>query len=175
MREDARTAPVGGDAVDRIIGQWLRERPDLDPTAKAVTGRIVRLASLIQRRFAEVFSDLGLGEGDYGLLAALRRSGEPFQLTPTQLARAQMMTSGGMTAVIDRLERQSLVRRVPNPDDRRGSLVRLSAKGRRTIDEAMALHATVEHELVSGLTKREREQLGGLLRALLVSLDDDRP
>jgi hypothetical protein len=89
------------DHVDAIVEEWRRERPDLDPSAKEVTGRIIRLAGLFQAAYADAFAPLGITEGDYGLLAPLRRAGPPFQLTPTELARHKMMTSGGMTAAID--------------------------------------------------------------------------
>ncbi len=161
------------DAVDRIIQQWEAERPDLDATAKGVTGRVVRLAGIFQRRFGEAFAELDLPEGDYGVLVALRRSGDPFELTPTQLARARMMTSGGMTAVIDRLERRALLERIPNPADRRGSIVRLTPEGRAIIDRAMELHATVEHELVAALDDRDQDRLAALLSRLLHSNDPD--
>ena len=115
MRQDAcqqDTLDRESDAVDVIVEQWRRERPDLDPGAKHVTGRIIRLASLFQQSYGDVFEPLGLNDGDYGLLAALRRAGAPFQLTPTELARHMMMTSGGMTAAIDRLERKGFAVRV---------------------------------------------------------------
>ncbi|HUR86260.1 MAG TPA: MarR family transcriptional regulator [Solirubrobacteraceae bacterium] len=160
-----------GDAVDAIVEQWRRERPDLDPSAKEVAGRVVRLASLFGQAYAAAFSTLGLNDGDYGVLAALRRAGAPYELTPTKLARQRMMTSGGMTAAIDRLDRQGLVRRSPNPADRRGALVGLTAKGRKLADRAMELHAQAEQQLVGGLAKRERDQLARLLRKLLLSLD----
>ena len=166
-------APAGDDdAVDRIVAQWRRERPDLDPSAKQVTGRVVRLSSIFQRRYAEAFTEIGLNEGDYGLLVALRRAGDPFTLTPTELARTRMMTSGGMTAAIDRVDRLGFVERLPNPDDRRGSLVRLSAKGRTTIDRAMELHTEVEHDLLAALSVAERDRLSALLRKVLRSVDD---
>jgi DNA-binding MarR family transcriptional regulator len=159
------------DAVDAVIGEWRRERPDLDPAAKEVAGRIVRLAPLFQQAYAEAFAPVGLKQGDYGVLVALRRAGAPYRLTPTGLARRRMMTSGGMTPVIDRLERRGLVARVPNPDDRRGSLVELTDAGREAVDEAMALHADVEQRLVAGLDDSERAQLADLLRKLLLSLE----
>ena len=174
MRQDAlyqATLPNGDDAVDLIVKQWRQERPDLDPAAKQITGRIVRLASLFQQAYGQVFATVGLNEGDYGVLSALRRAGEPFQLTPTDLARHRMMTSGGMTAAIDRLERKGLVGRTANPDDRRGSLVRLTEEGRRVIEQAMELHADAEHQLVSELNGKERQQLERLLRKLLLSVD----
>jgi DNA-binding MarR family transcriptional regulator len=159
------------DAVDMIIEQWRRERPDLDPAAKEITGRIVRLASLFHQSYGEAFAAAGLKDGAYGVLVALRRAGAPYELTPTELARHRMMTSGGMTAVIDRLEHQGLVARTPNPNDRRGSLIRLTTAGRRAVDEAMNLHTEAEHGLVQGLSSGERTQLTRLLRKLLISVD----
>jgi DNA-binding MarR family transcriptional regulator len=157
--------------VDVIVDQWRRERPDLDPSAKELTGRIIRLASLFQQAYSGTFEPLGLNDGDYGVLAPLRRAGAPHQLTPTELARHRMMTSGGMTAALDRLERKGLVTRVPNPDDRRGSLVRLTDSGREVIDEAMTQHVLTEQRLVSGLDEQERQQLRSLLRKLLSAVD----
>ncbi len=162
---------AGEDAVDRIIEQWRDQRPDLDPSAKEITGRVVRLASIFQKRFGEAFSELGLSEGDYGLLVALRRAGDPFELTPTELARARMMTSGGMTALIDRLEQRDLLRRRPNPADRRGNIVGLTPAGRDLVDRAMDIHTTVEHDLVADLGDKTRNQLTSLLRTLLHSTD----
>ena len=162
---------MDADAVDAIIGQWRAERPDLDVSGKEVTGRILRLAAIIERRFAEVFAAEGLKEGDYGVLAALRRSGAPFELTPTDLARSQMMTSGGMTAAIDRLEQRGFVERVSNPADRRGLLVRLTREGRKVIERAMARHVEAERELVGVLTRRERDDIVRGLRALLLAHD----
>ena len=177
MKQDAlhQGKSGGRDAVAAIIGQWHRERPDLDPSAKGVTGRIVRLGGIFQQAYAEAYAPLGIGEGDFGVLAALRRAGEPFELTPTELARHRMMTSGGMTAVIDRLERKGLLERAPNPADRRGSLVRLTSDGRETIDRAMELHTEVEHHLVSGLPAKKREQLAGLLSDLLLAVEGPAP
>lgn len=176
MSQDASykdTLRNGEDAVDVIVDQWRRERPDLDPSAKEVTGRIVRLASLFQQAYTGTFEPLGLNDGDYGVLAPLRRAGAPHQLTPTELARHRMMTSGGMTAALDRLERKGLVARVPNPDDRRGSLVQLTDTGRDVIDEAMKQHVLTEQRLVSGLDEHERDQLRILLRKLLRTVDTE--
>lgn len=159
------------DAIDRIVAQWRTERPDLDPSAKEITGRILRLASLFQRAYGDAFASLGISEGDYGILVALRRAGDPFQLTPTGLARTRMMTSGGMTAGLDRLERRGLLARQPNPQDRRGSIVGLTADGLALIDEAMEVHARVEQELVAALGSDQRVALSGLLRALLLETD----
>ena len=161
------------DAVDRIIEQWAQERPELDPSGKAITGRIVRLANLMQRRFGAAFDQLGLSEGDYGLLVPLRRAGEPYELTPTALARTRMITSGGLTPALDRLEKRGLIERRPNPADRRGSLVRLTPAGVDLIDQAMALHATAELELVSSLSAKQRDRLASSLRELLLALEPE--
>lgn len=155
------------DAIDVIVEEWLRERPDLDASAKEITGRIIRLASLFERTYADTFVAFGLNEGDYSILAPLRRAGEPYELTPTELARHRMITSGGMTAALDRLERKGLVARSPNPADRRGSLVRLTPTGKEIIDAAMTSHVEIEHGLVSALGKAEQRQLLTLLRKLL--------
>ena len=160
-----------GDAIDAIVEQWRRERPDLDPSAKEVTGRVIRLSGVFQAAFGEAYRSLGIDETDYGFLAPLRRAGPPFQLTPTELARSRMLTSGGTTAAIDRLERKGLVTRSPNPADRRGSLVGLTEEGRRVVDEAMALHAEAEHRLVAALGTEDRDLLASLLRRLLQSLE----
>ena len=170
MRQD--TLRQEKDAVDAIVDQWRRERPDLDPAAKHVTGRVIRLASLFQDAYTKVFAPLGLSEGDYGVLVTLRRAGAPHRLTPSDLARSQMMTSGGMTAAIDRLERKGLVTRLPNPNDRRGSLVELTDEGRKAVDRAMELHSGAERELVGVLTATERRTLEQLLRKLLLSVDE---
>ena len=164
-----------GDAVDAIVAQWTRERPDVDPAAKHITGRIVRLASLFheqfERAYQSAFAPLGLNAGDFGVLAPLRRAGEPFELTPTELARHRMITSGGMTAALDKLERKGLVTRVPNPNDRRGTLVRLTDDGRRLIDEAMELHTACEHELVSVLSADDLRELERILRQLVIATE----
>lgn len=168
---DAREDQSTRDAVDVILDAWHRERPDLDPSAKAVTGRIVRLGSMFQQVYDDAFADIDLPAGHYGVLIALRRAGDPYERTPTDLARSRMMTSGGMTAVLDRLERDGLVARRPNPDDRRGSLVGLTPEGLAIVEEAMTLHTATEHALVAGLDADEREQLASLLRRLLLGLE----
>ena len=159
------------DVVDRIIDQWREQRPDLDPSAKAVTGRIVRASDLILRRCREPIAPLGVKDGEYSALVALRRSGAPYELSPAALTQQLMVTSGGLSLMVDRLERDGLVRRRPNPDDRRGVLVALTKRGVAVVDEAMTVHATVEHELVAGLTAREQQQLAGLLKKLLASIE----
>jgi DNA-binding MarR family transcriptional regulator len=176
MSQDAlQQDKSSGDAVDAIVAEWRRERPDLDPSAKHITGRIVRLASLFLQEFdrnkQSALGKHGLNEGDFGVLAPLRRAGEPFELTPTELARHRMITSGGMTAAVDRLERKGMVVRVPNPADRRGSLVRLTEQGRAVADASMVLHAETEHKLVAPLSEHDAGELQRILRQLLIATD----
>ena len=161
------------DAVDGFIAAWATERPDLDTRAKHVTGRIVRLAALFQQAFGESHATVGIDNPDFGILAALRRAGPEHALTPTELARRRMMTSGGMTAAIDRLVRRGLAERLPTPADRRGSLVRLTDEGRSVIDRAVDLQAEVEQRLVAPLDAGEVAQLTDLLRRLLLGVDPD--
>jgi len=131
----------------------------------------VRFESLFQQRFAEVFAEFGMKEGDYGLLVALRRAGAPYELTPTELAKARMMSSGGLTPALDRLHRRGWIERAPNPEDRRGMLVRLTGAGRELIYAAMDAHIAAEHDLVRHLSPTKQRQLVTLLRELLVSVE----
>ncbi len=175
MSQDALQQDISLDAVDAIVQQWRDQRPDLDPSAKHITGRIVRLAVLFQAEFERIkgaaFEQHGLKETDFGVLSPLRRAGEPFELKPTELARHRMSTSGGMTAALDRLEDKGMIVRVPNPNDRRGSLVRLTDRGREVIDASMELHAEVEHQLVAALNEQDAADLQRILRKLLIATE----
>jgi DNA-binding MarR family transcriptional regulator len=159
------------DRVDQVIEQWRRELPHLDPTAKAVTGRLVRGGDLVRARIAAMVAPLGLRSGDFGLLSALRRAGSPYELSPTDLRQGLVITSGGLTLQVERLERDGLVRRRPNPADGRGTLVGLTPAGKDLVEQAVVLHSELEHELVSGLTPREMATLARLLRKLLLDLE----
>lgn len=151
--------------------QWRRERPDLDVSPMGVIGRLNEASALIARdRLAPLFARFGLQPGEFDVLATLRRSGAPYALTPTELYEATMVTSGAMTARLDRLEKAGLIRRAPHPSDRRGVVVELTAKGRELTDEALAAHVANEHQILSGLTSEDREMLANLLEKLIVSL-----
>jgi DNA-binding MarR family transcriptional regulator len=166
------------DHVDEIIEQWHRERPDLDVGALATLGRILRIGVLADASLARGIAPHGLQPGWFDLLAALRRAGEPFELNPTELMRATLLSSGGMTKRLDRLEEAGLVRRKPDPHDRRGTLVGLTRKGRSAIDAALAAHLGNEERVLSPLTSQERRTLDRLLRKLLMHLEtepDERP
>jgi DNA-binding MarR family transcriptional regulator len=154
-----------------VLRAWRRERPGLDSAGKEVTGRIVRLNGLLHRSFQADFALEGIDEGGFAVMAALRRAGKPFGLTPTELNRELLISSGGVTHLIDRLVRGGLVTRRPGATDRRCVPVYLTPAGRKVADRAMTLHASTERRLVSGLTAAERSELADLLRKLLLSVD----
>lgn len=162
------------DDIDTFIAQWRAERPDLDDglEAMAVFGRLGRLAALVGPAIEEVLLRHGLTTGEFDVLAALRRSGEPFTLTPTVLARMLMLSPGAMTNRLDRLERAGLVVRSVDPGNRRSTLVALSAEGRATVDAAVTEHVANEVRLLAGLDQEQRRQLDDLLRLLLATLPD---
>ncbi|MDB5063895.1 MAG: MarR family transcriptional regulator [Chloroflexi bacterium] len=157
------------DAIDRIVQEWNRERPELDVSPTHVLQRITRLYLLQSASFAEVFGRYGLTFGEYEVLAALVRSGPPHRMKPSELVDAVVLSSGAMTNRIDRVETAGLVERLPDPDDRRGTLVALTEKGRQAVDEAVRAHVANEEQLLSALSADERRQLADLLRTLLVS------
>ena len=160
------------DRIDQILAQWKRERPDLDTRAMGLVGRIQRSAAALRPRLDETHGLSGLAGESFDVLASLRRSGAPYQLSPTQLFHEMMLTSGAMTNRIDRLEEAGLVSRRPDLKDRRGTLVRLTQKGKALIDAATTNHTANEDRLLSGLSAREQVQLAELLRKLLLSLGD---
>jgi DNA-binding MarR family transcriptional regulator len=137
-----------------------------------LVGRIQRAAAALRPRLDDTHGLSGLAGESFDVLASLRRSGRPYQLSPTQLYREMMLTSGAMTNRIDRLEEAGLVLRRPDPQDRRGTLVRLTAKGKALIDAASIQHVANEERLLAALSAREQLQLGELLRKLLLSLGD---
>jgi DNA-binding MarR family transcriptional regulator len=157
------------DAIDRIVHQWNRERPDLDVSVTHVLQRISRLYLLQSASFAAVFDRYDITVGEFEVLAALLRSGPPFQMSPTRLVNAVVLSSGAMTNRIDRVEALGLVERRPDPSDRRGTLVALTKEGRLTVDEALVAHLANEERLLSALSSAERGTLARLLRKLLVS------
>jgi DNA-binding MarR family transcriptional regulator len=161
------------DPVDQILAQWQRERPDLDVSPMAIIGRVGRLAKHFERAIQETFSEFGLHAGEFDVLAALRRSGQPYQLSPTELFNTLMVSSGTMTHRIDRLEKTELVRRIPDPSDRRGALIVLTDKGFELIERAVDAHIVNEHRILSVLSTSERESLTLVLRKLLLSFETE--
>lgn len=158
------------DAVDKILEQWQQRRPDLDTSPMGVIGRIARLTKHLDRSVLETVSEFGLNLGEFDVLATLRRSG---QLSPTGLFNALMISSGTITHRIDRLEKAELVKRIPDPSDRRGTLIVLTDKGLSLIEKAVDAHVANAHHIVSILEESERESLMRLLRRLLLYFEEE--
>jgi DNA-binding MarR family transcriptional regulator len=161
-------------AMDRVEAgraQWARERPDLDPDWQALLGRLTDAGEIIMRdHLNPLFARFDLQPGEFDVLAALRRSGAPFMLSPTALYETAMISSGAMTNRIDRLEKAGLVARQPDPDDRRGKLVALSKKGKTLIDQAIVAHVENEKRVLASLSLAERRALAKLLKKLVAGL-----
>jgi DNA-binding MarR family transcriptional regulator len=155
------------DEVDTIVEAWHRERPDLDVAPMEVLSRISRLARHLDRTRANAFSAHDLESWEFDVLAALRRSGPPYRLSPGQLLRETLVTSGTMTNRVDRLAGRGLVTRQDHPDDRRGVLVQLTQVGKDAVDAAMAELLTAERGILAALDVTEHDQLTRSLRLLL--------
>jgi DNA-binding MarR family transcriptional regulator len=161
------------DRIDEIVEQWGRERPDVDTRAMALIGRIQRAAAAVRPRLDEVHAKHGLTGESFDVLAALRRSGPPFILTPTELYRQLMLSSGAVTNRVDHLEARGLVAREPDDVDRRSIRVRLTTKGKQLIDRALTAHARNESSILGVLTAAERDQVSALLRKALLAWEPD--
>lgn len=158
------------DGVDRIRDQWRLERPDLDDLLPMeVFGRIYRISAAMGDRMEKAYSRFGIGRGEFDVLATLRRSGEPFTLTPKQLSDTLMLTTGGMTGRLDKLEKAGLITRTPDATDRRSLQAGLTPAGRELIDEAVGAGLEVQRAVLSALPPTDRERLGALLRDLLAA------
>jgi DNA-binding MarR family transcriptional regulator len=159
------------DEVDRIVAAWVRERPDLDVGPLEVLSRVSRLARHLDRARAAAFAEHGLVAWEFDVLAALRRAGSPYELSPGQLVTQTLVTSGTMTNRVDRLADRGLVERLPDPRDRRGVIVRLTDAGRSTVDDAFAGLLAREHDLLAGLDSQQRTELSALLQRLVAPFD----
>jgi DNA-binding MarR family transcriptional regulator len=158
------------DALDRILDQWRRERPDLDCSPMGIIGRISQLQREVYLAQRATFARHGLDVPSFDVLAALRRAGPPYQLTPTSLMRTALVTSGAITQRLDRLEERGLITRERSRDDGRAVVVSLTDAGREALDAALPDHLDTERKLLDGLSDDDREQLAGLLRRFLVTL-----
>ncbi len=169
-------AGSGGDHVDHVdhlLHQWAQERPDLDTSLLRVAARIVRLSRYLDRAATDHLSPWELSVGEQNVLAALRRSGPPYELTPTELYRSLLVSSGAMTNRLDRLEAAGLLVRTPDPDDRRRTRVGLTDRGREVIDAALDAHTGELRAIFAGIGAAEADQLEALLRQVLVPLEAD--
>jgi len=160
------------DAIDAIIEQWHRERPDVDIEPMGVLGRLVRLERVLEREYKKFFSEHGLEQWEFDVLTTLRRSGEPYELMASALLKATMVTSGAITNRIDRMESKGLVERVRDLDDRRSVLIRLTPHGREVVDRLLSLNLAFAARMLEPLDTTQREQLANMLRILLESFGD---
>lgn len=151
------------DHVARIVAQWRAERPDLDTSPQDVFGRLRRVALRVTEELVAVHAEFGLDEGQFDVLATLRRSGSPYELTPGELAASTLVTSGAITKRVDRCVRQGLVSRRADDRDARGRVVALTPEGLALIDRAFEAHLANQHRLLSPLEPRDRVELARLL------------
>jgi DNA-binding MarR family transcriptional regulator len=159
------------DLTDRVLGGWRDARPELEVEPLQVTARLSRVGPLLAKRQEEVFSRFGLNRGEVGALSALRIAGPPHRLSPTRLGRGLMLSSAGMTSRLDRLERRGFVRRLPDPDDRRGVIVELTDQGLEVVDAAVAAITISDRQLLERFDPEELAHLERLVRKLLGSLE----
>lgn len=164
---DEPVAEKGADLVERGIQQWKRERPDIDSSGKAVVGRLLRLEEVVLRTLNQVLEPFGMKYQEYAVLATLRVAGAPYRLSPSRLQSTLLFTSGGLSNLLKRLEKEGWVKRSIDPNDGRGVLVKLTAKGIRLADEAMPRHAAAELHLLRMFDASQREVLSGLLGQMM--------
>jgi DNA-binding MarR family transcriptional regulator len=159
------------DEVDELLEAWGRERGDLDLAPVAIFSRVGRLARRLELARRDAFAAHGIEEWEFDVLAALRRTGSPYELSPGRLLRETLVTSGTMTNRVDRLSARGLVERHPDPDDRRGVIVRLTNDGKEAVDGAFTALLDAEHALLEDLPERDRTRLASLLRTLLARFE----
>ncbi|HWT25543.1 MAG TPA: MarR family transcriptional regulator [Solirubrobacteraceae bacterium] len=158
------------DRLDQLVAQWAEQRPDLDTEVMAVVGRVLAVGELVGRRIDRSAARHGLDRGQGDVLFTLRRAGPPYRLSPSRLAASLLVTSGTMTNRLDRLQQRGLIRRAPNPHDRRGMDVELTPEGVALADALVAEHVANEQEMLAPLSPRERDQLVRITRKLYAHL-----
>jgi len=160
------------DDVSRFREQWARELPDLDTAAMDILGRARRIVLRSRPPIEAVFARHGLDAGEFDVLATLRRSGPPHALRPTELYKSLMISSGGLTARLAKLEKARLIDRPPSPDDARSTLVRLTPAGRSKVEAAFREDMAIESRMIDGLDAEQRAKLTDLLKSLEASLNE---
>lgn len=165
--------PGDEDHVDRLREQWAQELPDLDTEPMAILGRAFRLSNLVRPSIEATFADFGLDRGEFDVIGTLRRSGPPYRLTPTDMYASLMISSGGLTHRLDRLQKTGLIRREKSPHDGRSVLVALTEAGVALAEKAFRTDMASESSFLHALDGKEREALAVLLRKLIVGIEDD--
>lgn len=173
--EGSQPIPSDTDHVDHVREQWAVTRPELDTAPAAVIARLGRASAYADASVNARLGDFGLTRESFDVLTSLRRGGAPFRLSPTQLYRELMRSSGAVTHRLASLERAGLVKRVPDPGDGRGLLVELTRKGRALVDRIAPLHLENERRLLAPLSAHEQQTLAGLLRKLLQTFEHEQP
>jgi DNA-binding MarR family transcriptional regulator len=162
----------GSDHVDRVRAQWAAQWPELDTSPVAVISRVGRLREFFDRDLEKMFGEYGLTRQAWDVLACVRRSGSPYELTPSELSAALMRTSGAVTHTLQRLEYRGLVERMPSSTDARSLLVRLTPAGKALVEEIAPLHVANEKRMLGALDQHEQDTLANLLRRLLSSFEE---
>ncbi|TMM52180.1 MarR family transcriptional regulator [Maribacter algarum] len=158
------------DIIDNLVSQWHQERPELDAEAMYIVGRILKLGKILEKRAGQALKDSGIYYTDLDVLATLRRSGKPYELTPKELMRSVLITSGAMTALLDRLTRLDLIYRAPDKKDGRIKRAGLTKEGKKVIDKAIEIRFEEANDSVRKLNKAERASLATLLKKMLTEL-----
>ena len=157
------------DHVDFVVDQWSSAMPELDASSMKIFGRMLRLMKHLGKEWGEAMSQFGFREGEFDVLATLRRAGEPYCLSPTELYKSLLITSGAMTNRVNHLERQGLIQRVADRADKRSTLVSLTPHGKDLIERALIVHTQTQNALLKNLSDAQRAQLESLLRELLLA------
>ena len=166
-------APAEEDSVDRLVAQWAPQLPEsVDLGVEALVQRISKVHRYVRRRQEETLADFGLGWAEWTVLGHLRLAGAPYRSSPGKLAKHEQLSSGAMTNRLDRLEERGLIRRLPDPDDRRGVLVELTEAGHKAWLDSVDVQAAKEAAVANALTKQERDELNRLLRRAILSFED---
>ena len=159
------------DHVDRLRRQWAKELPDLDTEPMAILGRALRLTNMVRPSIEATFAGYGLDRGEFDVIATLRRSGPPYRLTPTEMYGLLMISSGGLTHRLVRLEKAGLIRREPSPDDGRSMLVALTDAGSTLAEKAFRTDMASELTFLESLSPEDRDALAGLLKKLILGIE----
>ncbi|MFV0595996.1 MarR family winged helix-turn-helix transcriptional regulator [Shewanella sp.] len=159
------------DGLDKILGQWQAQGVKEDLVPMAVLGRIARLTKYMENAIAQCHGEFGLGQGEFDVLATLRRSGEPYMLSPSQLYQSMMLSSGAMTSRLDRLENKGLIAREHSKEDRRAVHVSLTTAGKALIDAALPKHIQCQSALLAGVPSVEHDTLQQILKTWLAHFE----
>jgi len=159
------------DLIDSLINEWQQERPQLDSSAMEIVGRILKLSKILEKSASKALSSYGIHYTDLDVLATIKRSGTPYELTPSQLIKSVLITSGAMTALLNRLTKLELIYRSQDSKDGRIKLVGLTPKGSKLIDKAIETRFNEAKDSISVLNKKENTELSALLKKLLISMD----